>query len=110
MAVVLAAVWIALAAGAVAVIGGTAYAVVHALRAWRTFRRTSRNVNRGLADVTAKAAATEEKAVAATANSAKLAEAVAHLQESLATLAVLRAAFGEATAGVGRVRGVLPRK
>lgn len=110
MAVVLTAVWIAFAAGFVALAAGAGYALVHGLRAWRAFRRTSRTLERGLGDLTAKAAATEEKAVAATANSAKLAGAVASLQESLATFAVLRAAWAEATAGAGRLRGVLPRK
>jgi hypothetical protein len=107
---VLTAVWIGLAAGAVATLGGIAYAVVHALRAWRTFRRTSRHLRRGIADVLRKGVEAEEKAVAATASSAKLAGALARLHESLAVLAVLRAAFSEATGGVGRVRGAVPRK
>ena len=107
---VLTVVWIALAAGVLATLGGIAYAVVHALRAWRTFRRTSRNVRRDIADLLRKGVETEEKAVAATGNGAKLAGAAASLQESLAVLAVLRAAFSEATAGVDRVRGAVPRK
>jgi hypothetical protein len=110
MAVVLTAVWIALAAGIAATLAGVVYAVVHALRAWRTFRRTSRNVRRGIADVLRKGVETEVKAVAATENSTKLTRAIASLQESLAVLAVLRAAFSEATAGVDRVRGAVPRK
>ena len=110
MAGVLTAVWIALAVGVAGFLGGVAFAVSRGFRTWRTFRRTSRNVTRGIGELTDKAAATEEKAVAATGNSAKLAEALARLQESLAVLAVLRAALGEATAGVGRVRSVVPRK
>jgi hypothetical protein len=106
----LTAVWIALAVGAAAFVGGVAFAVSRGFRAWRTLRRTSRNITRHLGDLTAKAAATEEKAVAATANGTKLADASAKLQESLAVLAVLRAALAETTAGVGRVRGVVPRK
>ena len=104
------AVWIALAAGIVATVGGIAYAVVHALRAWRTFRRTSRQLRRGIADVLSKGVETEQKAVAATEHSTKLAAAIASLQDSLATLDVLRAAWAEATAGVGRARGAVPRK
>jgi uracil phosphoribosyltransferase len=106
----LTAVWIALAVGFAAFAGGAAFAVSRAFRAYRTFRRTSRTITRHLGDLTAKAAATEEKAVAATGNSTKLADAATKLQESLAVLAVLRAAFSETTAGVGRVRGAVPRK
>jgi hypothetical protein len=110
MTAMLIVVWIALAVGLAACAGGVVLAVTRAFRAWRTFRRTSRTITRHLGDLTAKATATEEKAVAATANSTKLADAVARLQESLAVLAVLRAAFAETTAGAGRVRGVVPRK
>lgn len=110
MAVVLTALWIALAAAAVAMLGGLAYAVVHALRAWRAFRRTSRNLRRAVADVLRKGVETEQKAVAATENGTKLTRATASLQESLAVLAVLRDALSEATAGVDRVRGAYPRK
>ena len=110
MAVVLTAVWIALAAGVVATIGGIAYAAVHALRAWRTFRRTNRNIRRGITDLLRKGVETEAKAVAATENSTKLTRAIASLQESLAVLTVLRAALSEVTAPVDRVRGAVPRK
>jgi len=110
MHAVLTAVWIALALGIAGFVAGATVAVSRAFRTWRTFRRTSRNVTRHLGDLAAKGEATEKKAVAATANSAKLAEAAASMQESLAELAVIRAAFSEATAGVGRVRGAVPRK
>jgi hypothetical protein len=110
MAVVLIAVWIALALGLAGFAGGVAVAVTRGFRAWRTFRRTSRHITQRLGELTDKAAATEEKAVAATANSAKLADVAARLQASLAELAVLRAALAEAQAGVGRVRSVVPRK
>jgi len=110
MADVLVAVWITLAACVLAVVGGTVLAAARGFRTWRTFRRTTRHITHGLGDLTAKAAATEQKAVAATANSVKLADAVSNLQESLAVLAVLRAALGEATAGVASVRSVMPRK
>lgn len=110
MAAMLIVVWIALAVALAAFAVGAALAVSRAFRAWRTFRRTSRNITRHLDDLTTKAAATEQKAVAATGNSTKLADAVARLQESLAVLAVLRAALADTTAGVNRVRGVVPRK
>ncbi|HEV2590975.1 MAG TPA: hypothetical protein VGU02_03685 [Gaiellaceae bacterium] len=103
-------VWIALALGLAAFAAGAGLAVSRAFRAWRTFRRTSRNITRHLDDLTSKAAATEAKAIAATSNGSKLADAAARLQESLAVLAVLRAALADTTAGVNRVRGVVPRK
>jgi hypothetical protein len=107
---VLTAVWIALAAGGVCVVGALALVVARALRAWRTFRALTRNISRRLGELEAHAAETEQKAVAATAKTTQLLEAVAHLQQSLATLAVLRAAAAEARAGAGRIRGVVPRK
>jgi hypothetical protein len=110
MAGVLLVVWIALAVGATAFVAGTALAVSHAFRAWRTFRRTSRHLSRGLDELTARAAATEAKAVAATGSTTRLADAAEKLQESLAVLAVLRAALAEATSSAGRVRSVVPRK
>jgi len=41
---------------------------------------------------------------------AQLTEAIARLQGSLATLAVLDAAVGDARAVLGSVRGLVPRK
>ena len=71
MAGVLVAVWIALAVGVAGFLGGAIFATARFFRAWRTFRRTSRNVSRGLGDLSAKAAATETRAVAASTNAAK---------------------------------------
>jgi hypothetical protein len=45
-----------------------------------------------------------------TAKSAKVVEAAERLQGSLATLGVLREAFGEATAPIARARNVVPKK
>lgn len=110
MTAVLTVVWIALAAGGACVVGALALVVARGLRTWRTFRALTRNVSQRLSELEAQAAATEQKAVAATAQTSRLLEAVARLQQSLATLAVLRAAAAEARAGAGRIRGVVPRK
>jgi hypothetical protein len=112
MAAVVLAIWIALALALAfaAVAGGMALAAVRALRTWRAFRRLTRSIGKGLGDLGAKAAATEEKAIAAAGNGPKLAAAAKRLQDSLAELAVLRAALAEAQSGVTRVRGFVPRK
>lgn len=106
----LTAVWIALAVAVAAVVGATVMVVSRALGAWRSFRSLLRGANRQLAELQAKAAATEKKAVAATERSAHLAESVTRLERSLETFAVLREAAGEAREHVRRVRGVVPRK
>lgn len=106
----LTAVWIALAVAVVAVVGATALVVARAIGAWRSFRSLLRGANRQLAELQARAAATEKKAVTATERSAHLADSVARLEQSLETLAVLREAAGEAREHVRRVRGLVPRK
>lgn len=110
MAAVVIAVWIALAVGTVFAVGALVTLVVRGFRAWRTLRALLRQVSRAVGELETKAAATEQKAIDATARTSRLAEAVGHLQQSLATLEVLRTAAGEARAGAGRVRGIVPRK
>jgi Flp pilus assembly protein TadG len=103
-------VWIALAASVVAVVGGLVFAVSRAFNAWRTFRSLMRALARRLRELERKAAATEQHATAVTAKSTKVAEAAERLQESLATLAVLRDALDEAKAPISRARKLAPRK
>jgi hypothetical protein len=109
MRAVLVAVWIALAASGACVVGSLALVVTRGLRAWRTLRALLRHVSRRLGELEEQAAATEQKAVDVTAKTSRLAEASAHLQQSLATLAVLCTA-AEARSGAGRIRGLVPRK
>jgi type II secretory pathway component PulM len=60
--------------------------------------------------VNASAALAETHATAFAAATERLEQAQARLKRSLAELAVLRAAADEVRAGVGRVRGFVPRK
>jgi predicted histidine transporter YuiF (NhaC family) len=110
MAGVLTLVWIALAFAAIAVVAGLVTAVSRGFRAWRTLRSLLRATSRRLGELERKAAATEEHAVAVTAKSAKVVEAAERVQDSLATLGVLREAFGEATAPIARARNLAPKK
>ena len=80
----------------VAVVGSVAFATVRALRAWRTLRRLTRAVNGAISDVLSTAEAAEAHATALTEKTERLASSVAHLQESLAELAILRSAFANA--------------
>lgn len=110
MAGVLTLVWIALAVAVVAVVAALVTAASRGFRAWRTLRSLLRSTSRRLGELERKAAATEERAVAVTAKSAKVVEAAERLQDSLATLGVLRETFGEATAGMSRARNFVPKK
>ena len=104
------AVWLALAFLVVSVIGSIAFAALRALRTWRTVRGVSAALTRGLDGVVSTAEAAEAHALALTDGTARLTRAIDHLQQSLAELALIRAAAGEARATVGRVTGVVPRK
>jgi L-alanine-DL-glutamate epimerase-like enolase superfamily enzyme len=104
------AVWIALAGGLAVVVAASAVLVARALRAWRTFRGFARATAHALEEIERQAATAEARARDSGAGAARLAGAVGRLEDSLATLAVLREAAGEAGAIAGRVRGVVPRK
>jgi hypothetical protein len=110
MAAMIVAVWVCLGIGVVAAAGGAFLALVHGLRGWRRFRRASASVTGALADLAANAAATGEHAVSTMDGAASLAEANARLERALAELRVLRRAAGRSSAGVGRIRGAVPRK
>jgi hypothetical protein len=103
------AVWGALIAGALAVLGGLALLVVRILQAWRDFKRGRRRLFRGLDELSAKGAATADAAAAA-GGSEELQESLARLRGSLARLAVLRSALDEAESTFGRIAAFVPRK
>ena len=63
-----------------------------------------------LDSVTQLAAEAEERTAALTANQERLTSAIEHLKTSLAQLAVLRAAAGEAKETFQRIRNVVPSK
>lgn len=104
------AVWIALGVAVAAVLAATTLVVRRAFGAWRSLRTLARGARDALAELEAKAGAGEQKAAVLVRKSADATAAAARLEESLATLAVLRAAAGETGAGVRKARGLLPRK
>ena len=92
-------------------LGSIAYAATRALRTWRTFRRFSKTTSAAIADVLETAAEAEQHAVALTEGTEKLNAALAHLEQSLAELAVIKAAAAEARSSlICRSAGAVPRK
>ena len=88
--------WLCLLFLAVSAVGSIAVAAVRGLRTYRTAKRVSAITTAALDDVMRKGEVAEGKAATLTEKSARLEGAVAHLQESLAELAVLRAAYATA--------------
>jgi multidrug resistance efflux pump len=80
------------------------------LRTWRSLRAFTTTAEQALDAVNASAARAETNAAKFAAASERLEQAQARLSASLAELAVLRAAADEVRTGLGRVRGVVPRK
>ncbi|HVV59869.1 MAG TPA: hypothetical protein VHC45_16020 [Gaiellaceae bacterium] len=89
-------VWIALAVGALATVGGAVHAGRRAWRGWKTFRGVLSAVTGALDALARKAADTAEHATATVERSSEIAAANERLQESLAELQVLRGAAGRA--------------
>ena len=92
--------WICLLFLVAAVVGSIAVAALRGLRTWRTFRRLTRSVSAAMDDVLVKGEAAEAKATALTEKSERVGSSIAHLQESLAELAILRTAFANAKSGL----------
>ncbi|HEX3805450.1 MAG TPA: hypothetical protein VHV52_01605 [Gaiellaceae bacterium] len=103
-------IWLPAAFLVIAVLGSAAYAAVRGWRLWRTFRATARRAGDAIERVTTTAAKAEEHALSLTGNVERLTRAADHLQESLAELAVIRAAAAEARAPIDAVRGIVPTK
>jgi hypothetical protein len=103
-------VWIALAAGVLASVGGAAHAGRRGWRGWKTFRATGSAVTGALDDLAAKAAATAEHATATVERGAEIAAANARLQESLAELQVLRSAADRARGTLDWIQLLRPTK
>jgi hypothetical protein len=101
-------IWGAFATGALAGIAALTLLALRARQAWQDVKHARRDVLRRLDDLAASGAATAEKLEAAGAT-AELQESLGRLRVSLARLAVLRAALGEAQDTVGRVTAYLPR-
>jgi hypothetical protein len=102
--------WLSLVFLLVAAVASVSLAAFRGLRLWRSFRSFSDLAETALDDVMRNAAVAEERANSLTKNQERLTRAVAHLQASLAQLAVLRAAANETRAGFDRLRGIVPSK
>ena len=102
--------WLALAFWAVAIAGGGTIAVIRGLRLWRTISRAGRVSGDAVATLLDAAAATETRALALSGGGARLEAATSRLRSSLAELAAIRSALGEAQGLLRRVRGVVPTK
>jgi hypothetical protein len=102
--------WLPLAFLVVAIVGSLAVAALRAWRLWRTTRSLSRRLTEAIGRVTAASASAEERATALTGATERLGGAVARLQRSLAELAVLQEAAGEARAAYAAFRGIVPTK
>lgn len=103
------AVYAALVASFVAVVATAAYLGVRALQAWRDLKRLRRRLGSALDHLESLGGHAADKAAHAT-DQAQLEESLGRLRVSLARLAVLRSALDEATAVVGRLAAVYPRK
>jgi hypothetical protein len=103
-------VWGALAVALVVGIAASARFVVLALRAWRDLRRTRRALFKALDELAARAEALGEKAAGIGPASERLTAALDGLSVSRRKLAVLQAAFDDATDALAVVTAVYPRK
>ena len=102
--------WLALAFCAVAILGGATTAGIRAFRLWRTVSAVGRTTGDAVASLMTSAEATESRALAASGGGARLEAATTRLQASLAELAAIRSALGEAQGLLRRIRGVVPTK
>lgn len=102
--------WIALAASSTFWVAAAIVAATQGLQTWRTFKAVTGTLGGALEAFVVRAEATAERATTAAERTAHLTAAIGRLQGSLATLAVLDAAIGDARAVFGSVRGLVPRK
>jgi hypothetical protein len=100
------AIWGALIAAALAGIGAIALLVARVRQAWRAFKEARRGAADVLAELGAKGEETAWRAASA-GDTVDLQESVARLRVSLAQLAVLRRAIGEAEETAGWVAALL---
>jgi hypothetical protein len=103
------AIWGALIAGFLCVLGALAFLAVRVLEAWRVFKRVRRHLFHAIERLTERGTELAEQAAQA-ADVSEAMEHVARLRRSLARLAVLREAISEAQDTLGRFAAVMPRK
>ena len=102
--------WAALVLFLAALLGGSVWAGVHGLRAWRNTRPAVRRLALGAEALSVQTAALEAHVAATERRSGELQEAVAGLSVSLARARVLADAAQEPKRLVDRVRSFIPRK
>jgi hypothetical protein len=93
-----------------ALAGSLTVLFVRGRTAWRAFSSFSSAAELALDEINASAASAEQHAAAFAAASERLEHARARLSQSLAELAVLRAAADEVRARIKRTRGLVPHK
>ncbi len=103
------AIWGALIVGAGVVGGAIVFALVRALQGWRDFKRARRHLFRALDELAVKGEQTADRA-ASLGDTEELHASIERLRNSLAQLAVLRAALEEAQETFGRFAAVMPRR
>jgi hypothetical protein len=103
------AIWIAALVGGLALLAALAFLGVRLLQGWRTLKRFRRHLAKtleGLADALERTSVATAKATDRT----RLDETLGSLRVTLARVAILREALGEATGLVGRATAFYPRK
>jgi len=96
------AIWAALMVAVLTVLAALVFLAVRLLQGWRTFKRFRRHLGKELdklADAVERTTAAAERA----SDTRRLDESVGHLRATLAALAIVRDAYGEATGGVRRL-------
>jgi hypothetical protein len=102
-------IWTALLVGGLAVLAAVGFLGVRLLQGWRTLKRFRRHLGKelnGLADALERTS----EATARASDRSRLDEALGSLRVTLARVALLREALGEATGAVGRLTMFYPRK
>ena len=100
--------WIALAFLLVGIVGGIAYVVVRGIAMWRQLKRTKTTIGAETARIADASALIQEHLDRANASSAQLGEAAGRLAESRAKLDVQLDALREARQTVRRVLWFVP--
>ena len=103
-------IWLCAAFLVVAVVGGAVYAGLRGWRLYKAFRDLSSRTADAVARGADAAATAERRALSLTESTERLNRAIARLQESLAELAVLRAATDDARSWISAVRALVPTK
>jgi hypothetical protein len=101
--------WAGLGVFLVATLAGASVAGLRGLATWRTFRAFEGRLETAMAETTTLLDGIEPRVERATAGAARLEEARARLQESVAVAGVLFSALDEARALLRRITAFVPR-